>query len=79
VAGSDSLRLRGLMAVAPLHEDPEPAFARLAAVADAVRRRYPTATVLSAGMSGDFELAIRHGATHVRVGSAVLGQRPPLR
>lgn len=78
VAESDSLRLRGLMAVAPLGEDPGPAFERLAAVAEAVRRRYPSATVLSAGMSDDFELAIRHGATHVRVGSAVLGQRPPL-
>jgi uncharacterized pyridoxal phosphate-containing UPF0001 family protein len=78
VAESDSLRLGGLMAVAPLGQDPDPAFARLAALAEAVRRRYPSATVLSAGMSDDFELAIRHGATHVRVGSAVLGQRPPL-
>jgi pyridoxal phosphate enzyme (YggS family) len=79
VDGAGDLRLRGLMAVAPLEGDPERAFAGLAGIAATVRARYPAATLLSAGMSGDFELAIRHGATHVRVGSAVLGQRPPLR
>ena len=70
------LRLRGLMAVAPLGEDPEAAFARLAAIrADFLRAR-PDADWLSAGMSGDLEAAIGAGATHVRVGSAILGARP---
>jgi pyridoxal phosphate enzyme (YggS family) len=71
------LRLRGLMAVAPLGEDPDPAFARLADAASRLRRDWPEATWLSAGMSGDLESAVRHGATHVRVGSAILGTRPP--
>jgi pyridoxal phosphate enzyme (YggS family) len=70
------LRLRGLMAVAPLGEDPDAAFARLAGVRQDFLREHPRATALSAGMSGDLEAAIRHGATHVRVGSAVLGERP---
>ena len=70
------LRLRGLMAVAPLDEDPVDAFARLASVHADLLAEHPDATVLSAGMSGDLEAAIRHGATHVRVGSAVLGARP---
>jgi pyridoxal phosphate enzyme (YggS family) len=70
------LRLRGLMAVAPLGEDPETAFARLADVRASFLLEHPQATALSAGMSGDLEAAIRHGATHVRVGSAVLGERP---
>jgi pyridoxal phosphate enzyme (YggS family) len=70
------LRLRGLMAVAPLGEDPAAAFARLAAVRTEFLAHHPGATWLSAGMSGDLEEAIRAGATHVRVGSAVLGSRP---
>ena len=70
------LRLRGLMAVAPLGEEPLDAFARLAAIHAEVLAGHPDATVLSAGMSGDLEAAVRHGATHVRVGSAVLGERP---
>jgi pyridoxal phosphate enzyme (YggS family) len=78
VAGTEWLRLRGLMAVAPLDVDPEPAYERLAALYDQVRREYPHATVLSAGMSGDLEAAIRYGATHVRIGTALLGSRPAL-
>lgn len=70
------LRLCGLMAVAPPDEDPDTAFARLAAIASDFRVTHPDATWLSAGMSGDLEAAIKHGATHVRVGSAVLGPRP---
>jgi len=76
VEAAGMLRLRGLMAVAPLDEDPRDAFARLAAIrADFVGER-PDATWLSAGMSGDLEAAIEAGATHVRVGSAILGARP---
>lgn len=78
VAGAEALAFRGLMAVAPLEWEPERAFALLAEVAAAVRRDHPEATILSAGMSGDIEEAINYGATHVRVGSALLGNRPPL-
>ncbi|MBE7323220.1 YggS family pyridoxal phosphate-dependent enzyme [Nocardioides sp. Y6] len=70
------LELAGLMAVAPLGEDPADAFARLAQVRHAFLTDHPSATVLSAGMSGDLEQAVAHGATHVRVGSAILGPRP---
>lgn len=76
VEGAGTLRLRGLMAVAPLGEDADAAFARLAEVRETFVRDHPRATALSAGMSGDLEAAIHHGATHVRVGSAVLGERP---
>ncbi|MEV2241334.1 YggS family pyridoxal phosphate-dependent enzyme [Micromonospora sp. NPDC049891] len=79
VAAAGGLRLAGLMAVAPLGWEPERAFARLATVAAQVRAEHPQATELSAGMSGDLEAAIGHGATHVRVGSALLGMRPTLR
>ncbi|MGW5668528.1 YggS family pyridoxal phosphate-dependent enzyme [Micromonospora sp. NPDC003776] len=79
VAGAGALRLGGLMAVAPLGWEPERAFARLAEVVQGFRARFPEATVLSAGMSGDLEIAIGYGATHVRVGSALLGMRPTLR
>ena len=54
------------------------AFARLASIAADLRRDHPAAEVVSAGMSGDLEAAVRHGATHVRVGTAVLGRRPAL-
>ncbi|RJS47657.1 YggS family pyridoxal phosphate-dependent enzyme [Nocardioides cavernaquae] len=75
VAHADHLSLRGLMAVAPLGEDPSAAFERLAAIRGRFLDEHPAATVLSAGMSGDLEQAISYGATHVRVGSAVLGSR----
>ena len=78
IDGAAALDLLGVMAVAPLGEPPEPAFARLAEVAAAVRREHPAATWVSAGMSGDLEAAVAAGATHVRVGTAVLGRRPPL-
>ena len=78
VLACQHLALRGLMAVAPLGEDPGSAFARLAEVRAGFVAAYPSATWLSAGMSGDLEAAVRAGATHVRVGSAVLGSRPPV-
>jgi hypothetical protein len=77
VAAVPSLRLAGVMAIAPPNADPDAAFARLAGVAAAVRDGHPTATWISAGMSGDLEAAVAHGATHLRVGSAILGERPP--
>lgn len=73
---ADCLRLRGLMAVAPLGEDPVAAFDRLSDVRRDFLADHPSADWLSAGMSGDLEAAIRAGATHVRVGTAVLGSRP---
>jgi pyridoxal phosphate enzyme (YggS family) len=76
VAAADGLRLRGVMAVAPLGTDPVPAFTKLAEIAARVRLVDPSATWVSAGMSGDFEAAVESGATHVRIGSAVLGSRP---
>ncbi|HET6909238.1 MAG TPA: YggS family pyridoxal phosphate-dependent enzyme [Mycobacteriales bacterium] len=75
VAECGNLRLGGVMAVAPQGVDADSAFADLAAVAADVRSTYPEATVISAGMSGDLDAAIRHGATHVRIGTALLGRR----
>lgn len=76
VAQAEHLALAGLMAVAPRGEEPAAAFARLAEVQRTLLAEHPGAGVLSAGMSGDLEAAIGAGATHVRVGSAVLGSRP---
>ena len=75
VAHSGELRLRGLMAVAPLTMTPDEAFARLARAADRLREDHPEATELSAGMTGDLESAVTHGSTCVRVGTALLGSR----
>ncbi|RZS82907.1 hypothetical protein EV189_3304 [Motilibacter rhizosphaerae] len=79
VAGEPALVLGGLMAVAPRGADPAPAFAVLAGVHARLLREHPSARVLSAGMSGDLEQAVAAGATHVRIGSALLGNRPALR
>jgi len=76
VEDAPPLRLRGLMAVAPLGEDPATAFGRLARIRQDFLAGHPAADWLSAGMSGDLEEAVRAGATHVRVGSAILGSRP---
>jgi PLP dependent protein len=79
VAGAPGLRLCGVMSVAPAGWDPERAFERLAGIAQQVRADHPEATVVSAGMSGDLEAAILHGATHVRIGTSLLGMRNLLR
>jgi PLP dependent protein len=78
VDAAEHLDLRGVMAVAPLGEDATAAFARLAAAAGAVRQELPQASWVSAGMSEDLEAAVGAGATHLRVGSAILGSRPLL-
>jgi pyridoxal phosphate enzyme (YggS family) len=78
VAAAPGLRLSGLMAVAPMNWRPADAFERLAGIFTGLRVDHPTAEILSAGMSGDVEAAIAAGATHVRIGSALLGNRPPL-
>ncbi|MDA8369937.1 MAG: YggS family pyridoxal phosphate-dependent enzyme [Nocardiopsaceae bacterium] len=77
IAAEDGLELGGVMAVAPRQGDPAEAFERLYAVAQAVRGRYPRAKVVSAGMSRDLEAAIEQGATHVRLGAALLDDRGP--
>jgi pyridoxal phosphate enzyme (YggS family) len=76
VAGTEGLELVGLMGVPPLGADPDTAFAALAAEHRRVRTAHPDATELSAGMSGDLEAAVRHGSTCVRVGTALMGERP---
>jgi len=83
VASEDGLELGGVMAVVPLAAESVPggplaAFERLAEVASAVRATHPGAVMISAGMSADLEDAITAGATHVRVGTALLGGRPGL-
>jgi len=75
IASQPGLDLAGVMAVAPLGVEPGRAFAALAVIADGVRQRHPSATVISAGMSGDLESAVANGSTHVRVGAALLGSR----
>ncbi|MEU8601622.1 YggS family pyridoxal phosphate-dependent enzyme [Streptomyces parvulus] len=82
VAGADGLRLDGLMTVAPLTGEyagrQQAAFERLMDLSTCVRRAHPAANMVSAGMSADLEQAVAAGATHVRVGTAVLGVRPRL-
>jgi pyridoxal phosphate enzyme (YggS family) len=75
IAQSEELRLRGLMAVAPLGADPAAAFERLARAGESLRKDHPNAADVSAGMSHDLEQAITHGSTCVRVGTALLGGR----
>jgi len=77
VNASNNLELMGLMAVAPLGIDPENAFADLAQINQGFQGQFPNSKYLSAGMSGDFEAAIKFGATHIRVGSSILGSRSP--
>jgi hypothetical protein len=77
IAAARSLHLAGVMAVAPLGGNPDDAFSRLARAAETVQTRHSAATWVSAGMSGDLEAAVAHGATHLRVGTAILGARPP--
>lgn len=76
VAAVPTLTVLGLMAVAPLGEEPRRAFARVRAASEVLRGVIPTATHLSMGMSGDFAEAILEGATHLRIGTAITGNRP---
>jgi len=77
LAAEEGLVLGGVMAIAPLSMAPADAFARLGVSAGAVRAVSPAATVISAGMSGDLEAAVAAGATHLRIGTALLGDREP--
>lgn len=76
IANAPDLELAGVMGVAPLGTPPAPAFAALREVAMRVQEQHPAATWISAGMSTDLVAAIKAGATHVRIGAAVLGERP---
>jgi pyridoxal phosphate enzyme (YggS family) len=78
IAAEEGLALRGLMAVAPLGMDPRRAFAARPRLRDRLLADHPQASIISAGMSEDLEAALAEGATHLRVGSAVLGPRPSL-
>ena len=75
IAEEDGLALAGVMAIAPVGRPARPAYARLREIADTVQSAHPGARVISAGMSGDLNDAIAEGATHVRVGTALLGGR----
>ena len=79
VSGSATHTLSGLMSVPPVAMDPEAAYSQLSVIRTEFLSRFPEANSLSAGMSGDYQLAISHGATHVRVGSSILGSRSPHR
>ncbi|KAB1650582.1 YggS family pyridoxal phosphate-dependent enzyme [Pseudoclavibacter endophyticus] len=76
VLATPTLRLRGLMAVAPLGDDPDHAFETVRRRSERIRSIAPEATALSMGMSGDFRSAISQGATHLRIGAAITGKRP---
>ncbi|BDU11027.1 YggS family pyridoxal phosphate enzyme [Aurantimicrobium sp. INA4] len=76
VAAQSSLNLLGVMAVAPLDEEPRVAFARVKAASERVQTVIPQASFISAGMSHDYAAAIAEGATHLRIGSAITGNRP---
>jgi PLP dependent protein len=79
VTESSTHTLAGLMSVPPVGVDPDQAYSQLAVIRNEFLKRFPKASSLSAGMSGDYEKAISHGATHVRVGSSILGSRSPHR
>jgi pyridoxal phosphate enzyme (YggS family) len=75
ILATSNLKLQGLMAVAPLGEEPKSAFEKLANIHQKFKEKYPDSPYLSAGMSGDYLDAISYGATHVRIGSSILGSR----
>jgi PLP dependent protein len=75
IAAEPALSLAGVMAVAPLGQPARPAYARLRETAESVRSAFPAAVSISAGMSDDLDEAIAEGATHVRIGTALLGGR----
>jgi PLP dependent protein len=77
IEAEEGLTLGGLMAVAPRFTEPKAAFAPLRRLSDVIRSVNPLATAVSAGMSGDLEAAVQSGATHLRIGTALLGDRRP--
>jgi uncharacterized pyridoxal phosphate-containing UPF0001 family protein len=75
ISSSSGLKLQGVMGVAPLGGDDDMAFARLQEFANLIQAKFPEANWISAGMSGDFATALKYGATHLRIGSSILGKR----
>jgi pyridoxal phosphate enzyme (YggS family) len=75
VANCSTLNLLGLMAVASLDGEEERDFGKIANLSELLRKDHPEAKFISAGMSNDFELAIDYGATHLRIGTAITGNR----
>ena len=76
IVAAGTIDLRGVMAVAPQNADPSAAFAQVATMSQILRQAYPNSTEISAGMSADWKPAIEHGATHLRIGSSITGNRP---
>jgi uncharacterized pyridoxal phosphate-containing UPF0001 family protein len=76
VANLPQIKLVGLMCVPPVEYEHERAFSEIAEIHQGFLGNFPAATFLSAGMSSDYEVAITHGATHLRIGSQILGSRP---
>ncbi|MFM2412265.1 MAG: hypothetical protein RLZZ587_598 [Actinomycetota bacterium] len=76
IAATETIDLRGVMAVAPLGDDPARAFERVAAYSAILTQAHPHATDISAGMSADWEAAVAAGATHLRIGTSITGNRP---
>ena len=70
-----SIEIVGLMGIAPLNRDPRPAFEKLAKLSEELEKLVPSATYISAGMSGDYRQALEFGTTHLRIGSSILGTR----
>lgn len=70
-----SIEVVGLMGIAPLNRDPRPAFEKLAKLSEELQKLAPSATYISAGMSGDYRQALEFGTTHLRIGSSILGTR----
>ena len=76
ILAAGTIDLRGVMAVAPQDADPNAAFAHVASMSEILTQAYPNATDISAGMSADWQQAIEHGATHLRIGTSITGNRP---
>ena len=76
ILAAGTIDLRGVMAVAPQDADPGEAFAHVATMSEVLRQAYPNATDISTGMSADWQQAIEHGATHLRIGTSITGKRP---
>lgn len=70
-----SIEIVGLMGIAPLNRDPRPGFEKLAKLSEKLQQMAPSATYISAGMSGDYKQALEFGTTHLRIGSSILGTR----
>ncbi len=78
ISALPGIRLQGLMAVAPVNSPAEQAFAELEDIRSVFLSTFPDAKSLSIGMSGDYQIAIKYGATHIRIGSSILGIRSPI-